>query len=159
VSCGDSTKPRASEQPAWLLCTRFGYSMPWTCAAGRVDFDGTTRSTSGSAVALRARTFPCAHHQYLCVSPSDILPQCFDWRKRVIASYTDETKVLEVSQRGYAILDQVCLPAQSLCNTHRSYHTTCIDRRHMPSSSLDVVIGLLVTFLYYVVYCVPLQYL
>lgn len=34
--------------------------------------------------------------------------QCYDWVNRVLASYTEETKQLEVTERGYAILDQVC---------------------------------------------------
>lgn len=40
---------------------------------------------------------------------------CLDWRKRVIASYKDDTKALDVSDRGYAILDQVVVT----CLLHR----------------------------------------
>lgn len=40
---------------------------------------------------------------------------CYDWRKRVIASFNDETKVLQVSERGYTILDQIVVT----CLLHR----------------------------------------
>ncbi|KAF8592502.1 hypothetical protein K439DRAFT_1625856 [Ramaria rubella] len=40
---------------------------------------------------------------------------CFDWLKRVIASYNEETKVLDVTERGYSILDQIVV----ICLLHR----------------------------------------
>jgi len=40
---------------------------------------------------------------------------CYDWFKRVIASYNDDTRYLEVSDRGYALLDQLVVT----CLLHR----------------------------------------
>lgn len=94
-------------------------------------------------------------------SVSDAPPQCYDWWKRLIASYNEETKVLSVSDRGYAILDQVRHLRIIICRAMFTAHTT--DRGNVPPSPLDVVIGPLVKTLMcsgcnhlYIVLCIAL---
>lgn len=70
--------------------------------------------------------------------------QCFDWRKRVVASYDDHSLELVVADRGQGILDQVSNHSTTASELLVLLQLSYIGRIDLSPASLGVVDGPLV---------------